>query len=78
MNAPTEHKTCLNCRWWDTLTSAGAPPTKVPKYWHKESEETVIIGICRRYAPKGEKPWTIENDWCGEFSPGKEQNERPD
>lgn len=58
---------CKNCRWWDNRSDIMGGPITTPKTFNPTSDETVIIGNCKRYAPKVEFVTTREDYSCGDF-----------
>lgn len=58
-------ETCETCKFWDNSTSSS--------FAAERGEES---GQCRRGVPGHDSrtgmavwPFTVENDWCGEFKP---------
>ncbi len=66
-NRNREMNKCKECRWWDQMVATLGSPMQIPKFCYGDDMSTVNGGRCRRYAPKGEFPFTREDDWCGEF-----------
>lgn len=60
---------CKKCHWWQQYS--------LP--WNADHPDN--LGECRRYPPQvngeqqGAWPLTLEQEWCGEFSPATVQRE---